>query len=374
MIGIVFMTVSLCMIAYNEEEVLPGLLEEVYAQTFDKKKTELVFVDSASTDKTRAIFNQFKEKHIDEYMNIVIADNPRKIQSAGWNTAIKTAMGDIIIRLDAHASIPKNFIEKNEELIADGEYVCGGARPNNIDKPTAYREMLLAAESSMFGSSFAGYRRQAKGKKYVSSLFHGAYRREVFARVGGFNVSLGRTEDNELHYRIRQNGYKICQSDEIISYQNIRPTLRGMLAQKFGNGKWIGLTVGVCPECLSIFHFAPFCLVAVIILFLILMICGMISGQTLLLLPMILLAAAYCLGDLLITTAAIITAEHKSLYMLLLPVIFPMLHIVYGIGTLTGFIMLPFWKSSLDGSAEKEIEEVRESVKNGVHKAGFQDK
>ncbi len=357
------MTVSLCIIAYNEEEVLPGLLEEVYAQTFDKKKTELVFVDSASTDRTHQIFNEFREKYNNEYINIIIADNPRKIQSAGWNTAIKTASGDMIIRLDAHASIPQNFIEKNEELIAAGEYVCGGARPNNIDKPTAYREMLLAAESSMFGSSFAGYRRQGKGKKYVSSLFHGAYRREVFAKVGGFNVSLGRTEDNELHYRIRQNGYKICQSDEIISYQNIRPTLRGMLAQKFGNGKWIGLTVGVCPNCLSIFHFAPFCLVTVIILFLILAICGILSGQTLLFLPLILLAAVYGLGDLWITAATIITSNKKSLYMLLLPMIFPMLHIIYGIGTLTGFAMLPFWKSSLDGSAEIEIQEVKESVK-----------
>ena len=31
-----------------------------------------------------------------------------------------------------------------------------------------------------------------------------------------------------------------------------------MLGQKYGNGKWIGLTLSVCRGCLSYFHFAPF--------------------------------------------------------------------------------------------------------------------
>ena len=31
-----------------------------------------------------------------------------------------------------------------------------------------------------------------------------------------------------------------------------------MLSQKYGNGYWIGLTLGVCPGCLSYFHFIPF--------------------------------------------------------------------------------------------------------------------
>lgn len=356
------MTVSLCVIAYNEEKTLDSLFGDVIAQSFKKKRTELVFVDSASSDSTKEKFIAFRDKYKSEYLNIAVLDNPRRIQAAGWNTALKEAIGDVIIRLDAHAGIPCDFIEKNVSLIADGEYVCGGARPNNIDEPTAYREMLLAAESSMFGSSIAGYRRKGGGKKYVSSLFHGAYRREVIAKTGGFDVSLGRTEDNEFHYRIRQNGYKICQSDDIISYQNIRPTLGGMLKQKYGNGKWIGLTVGKCPKCLSLFHFVPFCFVAAIIICAIFFISAVFCGIWWLSIPMYALAIAYGMADIVMTFAAVVTTEKKSLYMLLLPFIFPLLHIVYGFGTIAGFIELPHWKKSLDGSAEQEIEEVRQSV------------
>ena len=356
------MTVSICIIAYNEAQALPGLLSDVLSQTYPRDKTEIVLVDSGSQDKTRDILLKFAEDNKKTYMNISVLDNPKKSQAAGWNTAIKSAVGDIIIRIDAHASVPVEFVEKNVKIISEGEYVCGGARPSNILEPTPYKEMLLLAESSMFGSSFAGYRRQTEGKRYVSSLFHGAYRREVFANVGGFNEDLGRTEDNELHWRIRQNGYKICQSDEIISYQNIRPTLMGMLKQKYGNGKWIGLTLGVCPKCLSLFHFVPFCFVGAIICCLVLLIIGIFCGNSLFYIPITALGILYSAADILMTFAAIITSERKNVYMPLLIFVFPLLHIIYGIGTFVGIIELPFWKKSLDGSAEKEIERVKKCV------------
>ena len=356
------MTVSLCIVAYNEHSALPSLFKDILSQTYDPGLVELVFADSASTDDTRELFAGFREKYRERYLDILLVDNPRKKQAAGWNEAIRASSGDIIIRLDAHASIPADFIEKNVRLIESGEYVCGGARPNNIESPTPYREMLLLAESSMFGSSFAGYRREGEGKKYVSSLFHGAYRREVFARAGGFDVSLGRTEDNELHYRIRQNGFRICQSSDIISYQNIRPTLRKMLSQKFGNGLWIGLTLGKCPGCLSVFHFAPFCFVTALAASLV---CAAVSAATAsfwLLMPLLIVGGAYLAADLLMSGAAFISAEKKNAFMLLLPFIFPLLHIVYGAGTVTGLVRLPFWKRSLDGSEIREIGEVAKAA------------
>ncbi len=60
---------------------------------------------------------------------------------------------------------------------------------------------MLLAEKSIFGSSIAPYRRNI-GKRYVSSIFHGAYSREVFENTGLFNENLARTEDNEMNYRI----------------------------------------------------------------------------------------------------------------------------------------------------------------------------
>ena len=356
------MTVSLCIIARNEENTVGKLLEQVRSQSFPKTQTELVLVDSSSKDNTKSIFQSFAEENRKDYLAIQILDNSGSNQASGWNTAIKNAIGDVILRVDAHAEIPDNFIANNAALIESGENVCGGARPCKIDEPTPFREMLFLAESSMFGSSIAGYRRKQEGKRYVSSLFHGAYRREVFAKVGGFNQDLGRTEDNELHYRIRKAGYRICQSSDIISYQHIRHTLSGMLAQKFGNGKWVGLTLGVCYQCLSSFHFVPFLFVLTLICSLAVAATGILWQLPVMVLPFAVLLGLYALADIAMTVLAIVSAPNKHPVQVLLPLVFFLLHIAYGIGTLTGLLQLPFWKLTRDGSAKKEIEEVKRCV------------
>ena len=250
------MTVSLCVIAYNEEKFLPNLLEDLAKQTYPHELIEIVLVDGNSSDQTKQVMMNFRDSE-KSFKEIKVLDNPKRIQAAGWNVAISHATEDVIIRIDAHTHIPAEFTEKNMRLQESGEYVTGGVRPCVIEDPNAWKNTLLEVENSLFGSSIAGSR-HSNEKKYVKSMFHAAYRREVFEKAGLFNESLLRTEDNEMHYRVRNAGYKLCFDPDIVSYQYARSSLKKMIKQKFGNGYWIGLTTGVCPGCISIYHFVPF--------------------------------------------------------------------------------------------------------------------
>lgn len=325
--------VSLCTIAYNEESVLPNLLNQFRQQSYDHKRTQIVLVDSASTDQTKQLFLEFAQQYQQEYHSILVLDNPKKIQSAGWNVAIKKSCGDAVIRVDAHGEIAKDFVENNVACLSSGEDVCGGIRPNIMVEDTPYKRTLLMAESSMFGSSVADYRREGE-KKYVNSLFHGCYRREVLDAVGGFDEMLGRTEDNEIHWRIRQAGYKICMDPQIVSYQHTRSDLKRMLKQKYGNGYWIGLTLGVCPGCVSIYHFVPF-----------LFVCGIVFSTLLgaLFSPLFpaLFWGAYGLAAVVMSLVSFAAQPKKHPIMLILPVLFLMLHVSYGVGTLLGLLNMP---------------------------------
>ncbi|MCH5201774.1 MAG: glycosyltransferase family 2 protein [Oscillospiraceae bacterium] len=347
------MIVSICTIALNESAVLNGLFRDISQQDYPHENIEVVFVDSMSKDNTREMMEDFKNTHY-SFKDVKIVENHGNNQASGWNQALKNATGDIIIRVDAHASIPRNFVSKNVLHIKEGENVTGGGRPNIVSGVSPWKLTLLAAEESLFGSSIASYRRQTTEKQYQDSMFHAAYKREVFATVGGFNEALGRTEDNEIHYRIRQAGYKLCCCPDIISYQMTRNTLKDMIRQKYGNGKWIGLTLGVCKECLSYFHFVPFLFVMAVLGSVLLSFLG---------LPIFLIAlgCVYGIFDIVNTATCFITRKVYP-HFLLLPLLFPLLHIVYGVGTIVGLIKLPFWKRSLDGSAEKKIEEVRQAV------------
>ena len=349
------MLISLCIIAFNEENSLEGLFKNITAQDYPKSDTQIVLVNNCSTDRTKKLMLDFAENNKD-YHSVSVVDCKLGLQAGAWNTAIINSDGDVIIRLDAHSSIPTDFISKNAKCISEGEYVCGGGRPAKAKNETPWQLTLLAAEESLFGSSFAVYRRENTKKQYVDSIFHGAYRREVFAKVGGFNEQLGRTEDNEMHYRIRKAGYKICCDPNIKSFQYIRSTLPGMIKQKFGNGLWVALTLGVCPGCISLFHLAPLALVCALVLFSLLCLVGVCF-------PLIILAALYLVFDISITAAAIATQRRQPQFCFL-PLIFPLLHLSYGIGSLIGIIKMPFWCGKARKKSSVGIDRVKEKLRS----------
>ena len=355
------MIVSLCMIAYNEAEALDGVLRDFQLQDYPHELIEIVLVDSMSTDATGAKMERFKNTDYG-FRNVAVVQCAKKNQAFSWNAALMTATGDVIIRVDAHARIPRNFVSRNVYNLSQGEDVVGGGRPNITSDVSSWKLTLLAAEDSLFGSSVASYRRPATQKEYLDSLFHAAYRREVIQKVGGFNENLGRTEDNEFHYRIRKAGYKLCCCPDIISYQHSRNNLKDMIRQKYSNGRWIGLTLSECPGCLSYFHFAPFAFVMMII------ICSIIAalGFPILLYTLLLV---YGMFDV-VNSVGCFTMKNLQPQFALLPIIFPILHVSYGVGTIVGLIQIPFWQKKIKNSHAKEhIEKVkRRMAKNTIKK------
>lgn len=348
------MLVSLCMIAYNEAEALDGLFRDIHLQDFPHDQIEVVFVDSMSTDNTREKMEHFKNTDYG-FRDVTIVQCAKKNQAFSWNAALMTAKGDVIIRVDAHARIPRNFVSRNVYNLNQGENVVGGGRPNITSDVSPWKLTLLAAEDSLFGSSVASYRRPATQKEYMDSLFHAAYRREVIRKVGGFNENLGRTEDNEFHYRIRQAGYKMCCCPDIISYQHSRNDLKGMIRQKYSNGLWIGLTVSECPGCLSYFHFAPFAFVMMILFSSILAAFGI---------PLFLytLLVVYGMFDI-VNAVGCCTMKNIQPQFVFLPLIFPILHIAYGVGTIVGLIKIPSWQKKIKNSpAKAHIEKVKRKI------------
>ena len=331
------MYITICVIAYNEEQYIGDILDDIKNQDYNHNDMELLLVDSASTDKTPEIMRDFMENNSTNFRKISIVKNPKKTLPCGWNVALSCYEGEAILKVDAHAKLPTSFVSKNVRDLESGEMVVGGRRPTIIKDDSNWQDTLLLAENSMFGSSIASFRNNP-GKTYVKSIFHGAYRREVFDKVGGFNEQLTRTEDNEIHYRIRNAGFNILFDPDIVSYQYIRSSLAKMLKQKHANGFWIGKTLRLVPGCLSLYHFVPFAFVMAIIVTTILclftdwMAIGILTG---------IMWGLYCLLAIAMAILAVITAprDKRHVSAVLLPVLFFLLHVSYGLGTLRSFFM-----------------------------------
>lgn len=351
------LTCTICVIAYNEEKSIRTILNCISRQDYDHNLCEVILVDGASTDNTRTIMQEYADNNsrLDSpFKRVVVLDNPKKTLPSGWNVALAEYKCDVIIKVDAHAEIPDDFVSKNIKVLESGEDICGGIRPAILDESTPWKETLLLAENSMFGSSIAPYRNNL-GKTYVKSLFHGAYRRKVFDKTGGFNEELVRTEDNEIHYRMREAGFKLCFDPDIVSYQHIRSSLPKMLKQKYSNGYWIGITAKKCPKCLSIYHFVPFTFVSAIVLSAIGLIFTAVAGRYSMLVKRLgsivkfltkLMWGMYgALALVMSVVASIGAGKKRNKTNIALPALFLMLHVSYGIGTLVGILK----KESNDG-------------------------
>jgi len=268
-----------------------------------------------------------------------ILSNPGKILASGWNRALAHADGDIILRVDAHSRIPMNFIRTNVQGILNGEDVVGGMRKTLLpDEP--WQQLLCHAEHSRFGSGAADYRNPGEAR-YVDTLAHAAYRRSVFARVGGYDERLKRTEDNDIHYRMKKAGFRFFYSPEIVSFHCARSSLGALLRQKYGNGFWIGLTIGIQPRCFGMRHFVP-------ALFVVALGAACLAGLRSHWMPLLLLSCIYGFSACLFAAKEMAGSPLKiKLLCSILPMVFFLMHVSYGIGTVLGLAGMPFfaWKN-----------------------------
>ena len=115
--------ISLCVVARNEERALPSLLSDILSQGYPHDRMEILLADSASTDGTRTCMERFAREHGQEFYGVRVLDNPGKTLARGWNVLLQAFTGDVILRVDAHANIPPDFVEKNAACLEKGEAV-----------------------------------------------------------------------------------------------------------------------------------------------------------------------------------------------------------------------------------------------------------
>jgi len=92
----------------NEEKFIAKCLDSLIVQDYPKEKLEILVIDGFSEDKTRDIIKNYSQKN--PYIKIL--DNPQKITPSALNVGIKNAKGDIIMRMDAHATYEKNYMSE----------------------------------------------------------------------------------------------------------------------------------------------------------------------------------------------------------------------------------------------------------------------
>lgn len=318
--------VSVIMPVYNEGNFIETSLGALLNQTYPSEKMEIIIADGISTDSTREKIEKLKKT---TSISIQIVDNPKKIAPSGLNAAIRAAKGEMIVRVDGHCEVDKDYVENCVHHLLANEAAGVGGPIETIGETTVAQAIALAM-SSKFGVGGSAFRTINDRSMFVDTVAFPGYTRKIIETVGLFNEELVRNQDDEYNYRIRKMGGKILLSPDIRSRYYSRSSFKSLWRQYFQYGYWKIRVLQLHPRQMSLRQFIPFLFVLSLLLTSILSIFS-IYGRF----SFLFVIGSYLFANLM---AAIITAKSKIILIPLLSLSFAILHFSYGLGFLFGLI------------------------------------
>jgi glycosyltransferase involved in cell wall biosynthesis len=222
--------ISIIIPCRNEEKYIENCIKSI--QSFilpNHKEVEILFIDGESTDNTKSIILNFSK--LDK--RILLINNPNIFQSFAINIGINKAIGEWILRLDAHTLYPKRYlIDLFETAIETNSDNCGGQIITEIGGDTYGAKIVQALSTHPFGVGDSGFRTESKQGE-VDTVPFGFFKKELFNKIGFFDERLIRAQDYEFNRRILRSGGKIWMNPNIKTTYYNQPTLRGFYKKQF---------------------------------------------------------------------------------------------------------------------------------------------
>lgn len=329
--------VSIIVPVRNEEKHFANCLEAIVEQDYPSHRFEVLVVDGLSTDRTPEIAAQFR----DRFSNIRLLKNPKGTSSTAMNIGIRNAKGEVIVRVDGHSYIERDYIAQCVlHLRATGAQNVGG--PLQARAEGFVGRAIAFAITFPFGQGSPS--RYAKEERYIDSVFLGAFPREIFDQVGLYDERLVHNQDYELNYRIRAAGGKILCTPAIRSRYYVRENLLDLAKQYFRYGFWKWRVIRKHPRSVMARHLvAPLFVSALLTSGLL---APLVYGFRHLFLLILLsyLAASFM--------ASLYLASRKGWrYLPILPLVFATIHLCWGLGFIWSLIASPLRR--LEEQSEK---------------------
>ncbi len=248
--------VSIVMPVRNEAEHMAVALDAIAAQTYPADRIEIIVVDGGSTDGTLELVRG----------RMASDDRIRLLGGPGVNTPLAMelgmggASGDVVAKVDGHGWVNQGFLAAAvSELQASPTLGCVGGfiRPVAV---TVVERAIALARFSRLGVGGGVYTLAPRAQE-TDTVQCGVYRREALVDSGGFDPEMPFGEDEELNFRLRQQGWRIRLNPEMVFSYRVRPSIRSLFRQYARYGRARVAVVRKHPSFFRVKHAAPATLV-----------------------------------------------------------------------------------------------------------------
>jgi cellulose synthase/poly-beta-1,6-N-acetylglucosamine synthase-like glycosyltransferase len=222
--------ISVIIPAWNEEvgimTTVNSLLESKY------RNLEVIVINDGSTDGSDRMLTAFQKEYntkrsiADPTFKYKYKENGGK--GRALNTGIELATGEIIMSIDADCYVEDDAVGNFAKVFSDPKVMAavGNVRIGNTDTILGVIQYLEFLFSFYFKKADS-----VLNSIYIVGGAAGAFRREIFENLGGYNVT-NITEDIELSMRVQDAGHKIVYVDDALIYTEGATTFKGLLKQR----------------------------------------------------------------------------------------------------------------------------------------------
>lgn len=217
--------------ARNEQTSITGCLASIQAQTY--RNLQIIVVDGDSDDETPRVVDRLRKSD----PRIELLNNPRRIIPVSLNLATEAARGKWLVRVDAHARVPNDYVSRAVTHLRTGQWGGVGGRKDGIGGGVA-GDAIAAAMASRVGVGGSTYHHGTRSRT-VEHIPFGAYPLDVIREVGGWAEEMRVNQDFEFDYRVRRSGRQLLFDPDLrIEWEN-RTDLPALAAQyrRYGRGK-----------------------------------------------------------------------------------------------------------------------------------------
>jgi hypothetical protein len=267
---------------------------------------------------------------LDGYPNARLLDNLQRIVPTALNIGLAEAGGDVMVRIDGHAVVEPDYVSQCMNALEETGADCVGGSIRTVST-TATAQAIAEAMGSPFGVGDARFRTTHDKAMWVDTLAFGAYRRQVFDRVGLFDEELVRNQDDEFNYRLRAAGGRIWLDPRIRSTYFARSTFRSLWRQYYQYGYWKVRVFQKVPGSAQLRHWVP-------PLFALCVVVGLLAAVLFPVLRVPYVGGLLVYAVATLAASALIAARTGWRHFLRLPFVFATLHLSYGLGFWGGIL------------------------------------
>jgi GT2 family glycosyltransferase len=235
-------TLSVIIPCRNEARFIGKCLDSVLMNGYAVQRLEILVVDGMSDDGTRAIAQSYAES----YRQIRVLNNPRRAIPCAINIGVAEARGEILMRVDAHTVLEKQYIERCARVLIEYRAADVGGKLRIVARDnTVIGRTIVKALTQRVGVGNLRYRfAETEKPEVVDTVPFFCCRREVFEKIGPFNERLARVEDVEWKRRLVRAGGRIMLAPGAVAVYQARSQLKAFWKHNLSDGMWVTLGFG----------------------------------------------------------------------------------------------------------------------------------